>query len=203
MTYFSFGLMFCALGLNLFSREGIILVTTNPDYINALYVIPFITYAIFFGMMRECCLIGLQVTKKTKIISYVIVSITILNFVLNMILVPVMGMYGAALATTLVQFVAWFACYVYAQRYYPIPYELSKVGKVLVVGTVLYLAGIMVNGVNMWIGIVIKCGILASYPFLLYWWHFYEQEELVNLKGAWVKWSNLQNLKENIRNIKK
>lgn len=203
LTYFSFGLMFCALGLNLFSREGIILVTTNPDYINALYVIPFITYAIFFGMMRECCLIGLQVTKKTKIISYVIVSITILNFVLNMILVPVMGMYGAALATTLVQFVAWFACYVYAQRYYPIPYELSKVGKVLVVGTVLYLAGIMVNGVNMWIGIVIKCGILASYPFLLYWWHFYEQEELVNLKGAWVKWSNLQNLKENIRNIKK
>ena len=65
LTYFSFGLMFCALGLNLFSREGIVWVTTNPDYIEALYVIPFVTYAIFFSMMRECCMIGLQIMKKT------------------------------------------------------------------------------------------------------------------------------------------
>lgn len=66
LTYFSFGLMFCALGLNLFSREGIVWVTTNPDYIEALYVIPFITYAIFFNVMRECCMIGLQIMKKLK-----------------------------------------------------------------------------------------------------------------------------------------
>lgn len=202
LTYFSFGLMFCALGLNLFSREGIVLITSNPDYIQALYVIPFITYAIFFGMMRECCLIGLQVTKKTKIISYVIVSITILNFVLNMLFVPLLGMYGAALATLFVQIIAWFACYIYAQHYYPIPYELGKVWKVLVVGTVLYLIGILTNEMNIWASIVIKTSILICYPFLLYVWHFYEDEEWKNLKGAWKKWTNLRDLRQNIRNVK-
>ena len=70
-------------------------------------------------------MIGLQIMKKTKIISYVIVGITILNFFLNMLLVPSMGMYGAALATMIVHVISWLACYIFAQQYYPIPYEWS------------------------------------------------------------------------------
>ena len=202
LTYFSFGLMFCALGLNLFSREGIVWVTTNPDYIEALYVIPFVTYAIFFSMMRECCMIGLQIMKKTKIISYVIVGITILNFFLNMLLVPSMGMYGAALSTMIVQVISWLACYIFAQQYYPIPYELSKVGKVLVVGTILYLIGILFNETAIGISILVKLVILGGYPFLLYKWHFYDKDEWNNLKGAWKKWSDLRRLKENVKNVK-
>ena len=202
LTYFSFGLMFCALGLNLFSREGIVWVTTNPDYIEALYVIPFITYAIFFNVMRECCMIGLQIMKRTKIISYIIVGITILNFFLNMVLVPSMGMYGAALSTMFVQVISWLACYIFAQRYYPIPYELSKVGKVLVVGTILYLIGILFNETAIGISILVKLVILGGYPFLLYKWHFYDKDEWNNLKGAWKKWSDLRRLKENVKNVK-
>ena len=202
LTYFSFGLMFCALGLNLFSREGIVWVTTNPDYIEALYVIPFVTYAIFFSMMRECCMIGLQIMKKTKIISYVIVGITILNFFLNMLLVPSMGMYGAALSTMIVHVISWLACYIFAQRYYPIPYELSKVGKVFVVGTILYLIGILFNETAIGISILVKLVILGGYPFLLYKWHFYDKDEWNNLKGAWKKWSDLRRLKENVKNVK-
>ena len=202
LTYFSFGLMFCALGLNLFSREGIVWVTTNPDYIEALYVIPFVTYAIFFSMMRECCMIGLQVMKKTKIISYIIVGITVLNFFLNMLLVPSMGMYGAALSTMIVQVISWLACYVFAQKYYAIPYELTKVWKVLVIGTLLYFVGTVFNETAIWISVLVKLVILVCYPFLLYKWHFYDKNEENNLKGAWNKWSDLKRLKENVKNVK-
>lgn len=203
LTYFSFGLMFCALGLNLYSYEGISIVATNPNFITAAYIVPFITYAIFFEMMRECCIIGLKIERKTKIISFIVVSITFLNILLNILLVPVLGMYGAALSTIFVQFISWFVCYMFAQRYYSIPYELLKVRKVLVVGLILYLFGICVNGFNIWLSMVIKLGLLLSYPFVLYLWNFYEDEEWNNLKGVWKKWSNLHDLKKNLGNIKK
>lgn len=165
-------------------------------------MIPFVTYAIFFSMMRECCMIGLQIMKKTKIISYIIVSITVLNFFLNMLFVPSMGMYGAALATMIVHVISWLACYIFAQHYYSIPYELSKVGKVLVVGTLLYLIGILFNETAIWISVLVKLVILIGYPFLLYKWHFCDRNEQDNLRGAWRKWSDLGKLKENLKNVK-
>ena len=93
-----------------------------------------------------------------------------------MLLVPSMGMYGAALATMIVHVISWLACYIFAQRYYPIPYELSKVGKVFVVGTILYLIGILFNETAIGISILVKLVILGGYPFLLYKWHFYDKD---------------------------
>ena len=113
-----------------------------------------------------------------------------------------MGMYGAALSTMIVHLISWLACYIFAQRYYPIPYELSKVGKVLVVGTILYLIGILFNETAIGISVLVKLVILAGYPFLLYKWHFYDKDEWNNLKGAWKKWSDLRRLKENVKNVK-
>ena len=57
LTYFFFWFDVLCFRIEFVFAEGIVWVTTNPDYIEALYVIPFVTYAIFFqydaGMLHD------------------------------------------------------------------------------------------------------------------------------------------------------
>lgn len=187
-TYLSFGGMYCVLGLSLLSREVIALVASNPAYYVSVYVVPFITFGIFFGMLRDTSVIGLQITKRTKIISSSIILITFINLGLNLLLIPVLGMYGAALATLIAQILSWIIPYYFAQKAYPIPYELGKLGKVIVVGICIYLLGMLTMPLNIWIAFVIKIGLLIAYPFILFAWKFYDDVELQRITGMWDSW---------------
>ena len=182
-TYLSFGGMYCVLGLSLLSREVIALVASNPAYYVSVYVVPFITFGIFFGMLRDTSVIGLQITKRTKIISSSIILITFINLGLNLLLIPALGMYGAALATLIAQILSWIIPYYFAQKAYPIPYELGKLGKVIVVGIFIYLLGMLTMPLNIWIAFVIKIGLLIAYPFILFAWKFYDDVELQSIFG--------------------
>lgn len=187
-TYLSFGGMYCVLGLSLLSRELIALVASNPAYYASVYIVPFITFGIFFGMLRDASVIGLQITKRTKIISSSIILITFINLGLNILLIPAMGMYGAALATLVAQIISWGIPYYFAQKAYPIPYELGKLGKVLAVGTAIYLLSVLTAPLNIWIAFIIKIGLLVAYPFMLYAWKFYDDVELQRITGMWDNW---------------
>lgn len=202
LTYFSYGLMFCVLCLNIFTKELVELVTFNDQYLMAVYVVPFVTFSILGGMMRDCCLIGLQIAQKTKIISMVIGMVAFLNIGLNMLFIPCWGIYGAAFATLLSQFISWLAVYYLAQKRYKIPYELAKVFKIWGVGIVLTLFGCGMNYLPLLLGMPLKIIVLCSYPFVLYLLCFYEPRELEKIKDIWIKWHNLKEFRNNIKSIK-
>ena len=51
--------------------------------------------------------------------------------------------------------------------------------------------------------LLLKSLILISFPFILYFLKFYEPAELQSIKGFFTKWSNLKNLGENLKSVKK
>lgn len=78
------------------------------DFFSAWKYIPILLVGTIFnglGLFIGCLFIA---TKKTKTVSMTTLIGAIINTILNIILIPVMGSYGAALATLIGYFIVWF-----------------------------------------------------------------------------------------------
>lgn len=203
LTYFTYILMISVLSLNILSKEIIGIVTANKDYLISAYVVPFVSFGIIFGMMRDYCFIGLQITKRTKIMSLSIVIVTITNLVLNILFIPYMGIYGAAIATLIAQILSFLIIFFFAQKYYYIPYEVFKVFKIFVVGLLIFFLSFWLSVFDIsWILLIfIKLLLISIFPFVLYIWKFYEDIELQHIRRMWRKWRNPRRFISNLRNL--
>jgi len=82
-----------------------------------------------YGVMSIFYL-GINITKRTKHFSYIIGSGGLLNVALNVVLIPRYGMMGAG-ASLLLAYVGTMVLSAYvAQRFYPVPYEFGRMGRI-------------------------------------------------------------------------
>lgn len=182
LTYFSFVLMIVVLLFSMFGKELISTFTVEKQYLEAAIIIPIISMMIFFGMMKDTVMIGLHVNKKTKIIGSVITVMALTNLGLNILLIPFWGIMGAAVSTLVSQLVFFTTTYHYAQKSYSIPYELTKITKIILVAGVLYGISLLSNNWLWCYAVPFKLFLIATYPFVLYFLNFYEQVEIENIK---------------------
>jgi O-antigen/teichoic acid export membrane protein len=201
MTYFGFITMIMVLGLGLFSMEIIKVITIDRAYWASFKIIPIIGMAIFFGMLKDTALLGLQIAKKSKIVSIVVVLITILNLGLNFALTPVLGMYGASLSSLLAQMVFFIVIIILAQKHYPIPYEIKKIVLLFIAGSILLIFSYVPDDWNVIYRIIIKTAVFVSFPFILYFLDFYEKIELVRMMEFYRKWKNPNRWKRNFNEL--
>ena len=89
----------------------------------------------------------------------------------------------------------------YAQKVYPIPYEMKRIILMLIVAAGLYGISIIFNSMALVPRLAIKSIVILSYPFVLYLFRFYEPVEMNMIKGGWVKWSNPAAFRENIQRL--
>jgi O-antigen/teichoic acid export membrane protein len=70
---------------------------------------------------------GIYIEKKTKYLPFITGLGAVINIALNITLIPVIGLYGAA-AAALISYLAMFL-YIYrvSHKFYPVKYELKKV----------------------------------------------------------------------------
>lgn len=202
MLYTSYIIMFGIIGVSLFSPEVIKIITKNPDLWSAYLLVPFLALSTFFLNMREVSIYGLIVTKKTSKISLIVIVSSILNLALNLLFIPVWNAMGAAFATLISQFFYWGVMHYTAQKAYFIPYENRKLIMILASGTVLSLAGLLLNDIIIIPRLLIKICMLMSFPFILFFLNFYEPVELQSIKGFARKWSDLRRFGENLRSIR-
>lgn len=199
MTYFCFGVMIFVLGLSVFGKEVIkVLASSNKNYWEAYKVIPIISFAILFGMLKDTSLIGLNIAKKTRIIAITMTIISVFNIALNIVLIPHFQSIGAAIATLISQAIFFIAIFKIAQKYYYIPYEISKIIKMIILGFILFGLSLLINNFSLVFRVLLKLSIIGTFPIILYFWNFYEDIELLRLKQSWHKWKNPGKWKENI-----
>lgn len=201
MTYFSFVLMFAIIALSLFSLEGIKLFVNNTIYWNSVNIVAILSFATLFGMMKDQALIGLHITKKTKITGTVIVIATAINIILNAIFIPWWGIYGAAIGTLISQIAFFGIIYYKAQRAYYIPFEIAKIFKIIIVGGILLAIGLLLNPVNPWVRIPVKLFLLAFYFIILYYLNFFDASEKEAIHRIYHTWKNPGSISENIKRL--
>ena len=203
MTYLTFGLMFPVLAISMFGQEAVkILTIGKPDFWGAYAIIPFLSFGILFGMMKDQTFYNLQIVKRTGTIATVVIFVSLLNLGLNILLIPCMGAIGAGLANLLSQIVYFFAMLYFAQRYYPVPYEFRKLFLIIATGALFCIFAYFISEWSLVWRLTIKTLLLVAYPILLYLAGFFDKVELQAIHGFWKKWRNPAAWKENIRTLK-
>jgi O-antigen/teichoic acid export membrane protein len=99
----------------------------GSQYWSGVYIVPIILYAYLFNGMYVNLMAGIYIEKKTKYLPFITGLGAVINIALNITLIPVIGLYGAA-AAALISYLAMFL-YIYrvSQKFYPVKYELKKV----------------------------------------------------------------------------
>jgi O-antigen/teichoic acid export membrane protein len=201
LTYYTFGTMIFALGIMVFGMEITKLFAKRVEYFDAWYIFPFIVYSIVFGMMKDVATTGLSITKKTKVIAVTVIITAAFNLLLNATLIPLFGNQGAALSKMLSMFVFFALTYYYAQKIYPIPYELKRIMLLLILAAGMYIISVLFNSWDLIPRIMAKSALILAYPFVLYIFRFYEPVEIDRIKGGWDKWRNPSKFLENIQRL--
>lgn len=202
MLYSSWVVMGGIIGVSLFSLEVIKVFVKTTELWSAYLLVPVLAISTYFMNLREVSVYGLIVTKKTRKISFTIIVSTALNIILNLLFIPVWNAMGAAVATLISQFFYWWLLQYIAQKAYYIPYQTGKVTLIFITGSILSFAGIVFNDMELIPRLIIKFILFLSFPFILYFFNFYEPVELQFLKSFFKKWTNLRKLKENLMSLK-
>lgn len=193
MTYFAFVVAGFTLLLNLFCYEFLKVFTSDKNYWQAAFVIPILSLSLFFDMLKDTSLIGLQIKKKTYVISGVMVFIALFNMGLSFLLIPKWNYYGAAYATLVSEILIFLITLYYAQKFYRIPYEYLKITMLLVIVGIFSIVAFLINDLSLTWRLIIKIILLIIFPLILKPLNFYEPIELERLWGAYKKWKNPKN----------
>lgn len=190
-TYIALIIMFIIITISLFSKEIIILLSKSPDYNNAYIYVPVLTMALYFDIIRRNMNIGLLIKKKTNIIASTIIIMSFVNLGLNFSLIYLIGPYGAAIANLCTQIIFFTIIYRFNQKYYPIKYELNKLIKLAIIGSLLMTSMPILNEIILIYRIFIK-GIIVIiiFPASLYFWNFFDKIELIRTKETLHKLLN-------------
>ncbi len=182
LTYYSYLLVICALGLSLFSEEVIVLFSRNTEFNIAYTVVPFITLAFVFKGIQFVYSLGLHFVKKTKYNASIVMAAAILNLGLNLLLIPNFGIYGASIATIITWVLMSTAFYKFSYRFYKVKYEIKKIIILVSLGIVLYLTSLLFIDFGFYTKILLKGVLIASFPFILFLFRFYEKVEVERVK---------------------
>jgi O-antigen/teichoic acid export membrane protein len=96
-------------------------------YWEGLSIVPVILLSyVFYGVYINL-MAGIYIEKKTKYLPYITGGAAIINVAANFILIPVMGMMGAAITTLISYITMSVGIYFAAQKHYRIEYEYKKI----------------------------------------------------------------------------
>ena len=199
LTYSAFLFIISLLALSLFPLEILKLVTRSSEYWVADKIIPILSFAFLFAFMRQNIKIGLVIKKQTKIMATFVFITAIINFGLNFLLIPLIDIWGAALATLISQLFYCFCILYFAQKAYPINYEWRKILLMIFMSILIILIGFLMADIIVWIRIPLKLILFISFPFILYKFNFYESIEVETMKKLFSKWKEPKKLIENLK----
>ncbi|KAF0142495.1 MAG: polysaccharide biosynthesis protein [Stygiobacter sp.] len=100
-------------------------------YQDGLVIVPIILLGYLFNGIYYNFQAGIYIEEKTKYFPIVTGAGAIVNVIANLLLIPVWGIMGAALATLASYIVMAYGLYYYSQKFYKIEYELSKLARII------------------------------------------------------------------------
>jgi O-antigen/teichoic acid export membrane protein len=182
MTYFTFIIIWGALFLSIFSKEILIIFSKNSEFIPAYSIIPLILYSYVFLGMSIISSVGIFLDGRTIYSAIVTIIATAFNIGLNFILIPKIGIMGAAIST-LIAFAILFALnLIFSNYFYKIQYEYRKLVTLFILSLILLTATYFLSDLHFWIDMVIKVIFIIIFPFILVLFSFYEKKEIELIK---------------------
>lgn len=119
-----------ATGMALFATPTIYLMADNT-YFRATDIAPFIILAYCFQCWTEFHRFGILESGNTKYLNYYTWLSAFIISILYIVLIPIWGGVGAAIATALVMFIRFLLVYKKSQQYFPVHCDWKKISLLL------------------------------------------------------------------------
>lgn len=114
-----------------------VLVIRDPQYWMAISIVPIILLAnLFLGIYHNLS-VWYKLTDKTRTGMYISILGAIITIVLNLLLIPILGFIAAAWATLVAYGSMMLVSYLLGKKYYPVPYDLKKIGGYLFLSVII------------------------------------------------------------------
>ncbi|NRS87847.1 O-antigen/teichoic acid export membrane protein [Flavobacterium sp. 7E] len=155
---------FILLSVIVFADLFKLLMIQDSSYWVAMKVVPLIILANFFLGIYTNLSVWYKLIDKTHIGAYISIVGALITLVLNYLLIPSMSYYGSAIATIAAYGSMMVISYYLGNKYYPIPYDLKKIGGYLFVSILFSAISFYGYRENYYVGI----GLLISFLYFIY-----------------------------------
>ncbi|MEW6510908.1 MAG: oligosaccharide flippase family protein [Bacteroidota bacterium] len=153
----------------------------HADYWGGLSIVPVVLLAYVFLGVYNNLMAGVYIEKKTARLPVITFAGAAANVAANFVLIPLMGMMGAAVATLIAYVVMAAVLYVDVQRFYPVRYEWGRLARIAGAACSVLLLALAVDGGPY--RIVWRIVLLVVFCALLYLSRFFTPAELRTLRA--------------------
>jgi O-antigen/teichoic acid export membrane protein/SAM-dependent methyltransferase len=165
-TYFTLAGMFCSLAISL-SVTPFLRLTAAPEFHGAAAIVPIVCFAYIVSGLANCLANGLIVAGQVRLMSLYAAAAAASNLLLNVLLIPWLGIFGAASAAVLA-FAAQLGGTVRSLgRHYPVPLEWGRIGGVVLAGAAPYALSYAPTGLSFAADAGFRLLLLGAFPVLL------------------------------------
>jgi O-antigen/teichoic acid export membrane protein len=178
VTLFVAACAFVVTGMWLFSR-WIVRALAAPEFFASYEAIGLISTAVTLYALYMVLVVILGRTGRTEFNFPATIAALAANIVLNLILVPSLGIVGAGLALVASYVVVLALMYVFTQRLFPVPYQWGRLARVVLTSAVLVGAGELLMPTSGAFGLLGHAALFAAYPLALFASGFFTPGERV------------------------
>lgn len=124
----------------------------QKDYWFAMEIVPHIILAnLMLGIYTNLS-VWYKLRNKTKVGAYLSILGAVVTLILNFILVPLLGLLGAAITNLIAYGAMMLVSYILGQKYYPIPYDKKSIALYLGISVVFSFVYFYIFRENYWVG---------------------------------------------------
>jgi O-antigen/teichoic acid export membrane protein len=176
VTWFVTGCAFVVTGMWLLSR-WIVRALAAPRFFESYEAIGLIATGVTLYALYMVLVVILGRTGRTEFNFPATIAALIANLALNLALVPSLGIVGAGLALVASYVVVVALMYVFTQRLFPVPYEWSRLARVLLVSAALVGLGELLLPTEGFAGLLARVVLWLAFPAVLLASGFFTSEE--------------------------
>ena len=176
VTWFAAGSAFVVAGMWLFSR-WIVRALAAPEFFDSYEAIGLIATGVALYALYMVLVVILGRTGRTEFNFPATGTGLLANVALNVLLVPPLGIVGAGIALVASYLVVLVLMYAFTQRLFPVPYEWSRLARIVLATATLVAAGELLLPSEGLVGLAARAVLWLAYPLTLLASGFFTAEE--------------------------
>jgi O-antigen/teichoic acid export membrane protein len=188
-TFLATGCTLVALGIITFSEE-LVRLLASEQYLGAIPVVRIVALSQIAWGLFPVLSIGSKISKRTADIAIVTCIAALSNIFLNLVLLPSMGINGAAVATLVAYLLLVVLTRIIGRRSYRFPLDYLRFGKLASAAavTLMLMFSLQLSALSSWFSIGVRTLCLLTFPLILLALRF------IPLDQAGLIWSETRNL---------
>lgn len=184
LTYYLLVTAFVSLGISLLAGD-ILRLMSDLAYWPASSLVPWVCLGSMLYGMRGLVSVGLALKRQTHWFPISFAVGALINLVLMLMLVPLIGLLGAAAASVMAYAAMCLIRYLAGRRIYPLRFERGRLGKLAVACATTFACGSLISVESLCLALALKAMTLVlGLPALLFALQFFDPVEIGYLKAA-------------------